>query len=126
MNEWFFIAGCLALVLGIVHSILGEKLIFRSLGKQRLVSSEDDRVLRKKHIRTLWSSWHLLTLFGWSFAAIMLMMAWVADTTLWPLYMRWILMSTFLISTVFWIFGTRGRHPAWIIFLLITVLIGLA
>ena len=126
MNWFLFFASCLAFFLGIAHSFLGEKLIFRNLSMRRLVSSEDDRVLRKRHIRTLWSSWHLLTLLGWGFAAILWMMAWIEDSELWPFYMRWILVVTFLLSAVFWVFATRGKHPAWIVLLLIALLIGLA
>jgi len=126
MNWFLFSSACLAFILGIIHSILGEKLIFRSLGKQRLVSAEDDRVLRKKHINTLWSTWHLITLFGWSLGAILLLMAWFPEPAQWESYIRWILISNFLISTVFWLYGTRGQHPAWVVFLLIAILLGLA
>ena len=126
MNWFYFISACLAFVLGIVHSVLGNILIFRRLGVKNVISAEGDRILRKEHIRTLWASWHLLTLFGWALSAILFTMAWVSAPELLGFYIRWVLITAFLVSAVFWVYGTRGRHPAWVILLLIAIILWLA
>ncbi len=41
MNWYYVAAGCLAIVLGLVHSVRGEVLIFRQLGAGGPVSSQD-------------------------------------------------------------------------------------
>ena len=40
MDVYLLIAGCLAIVLGIIHSILGEYLIFRHLRESNVFSDD--------------------------------------------------------------------------------------
>lgn len=103
------IAGTLAVLLAIVHSLLGEMLIFRRL------SAEPDKNagLSLHQIAVLRGTWHLLSLFGCSFAAILFMLALDAPPATGLMVQG--LAATFLVSGLYWLWATRGRHPAWIV-----------
>lgn len=126
MNTYFLLAACLTFILGVIHSVLGEILIFRHLRKAAPVPSGDRSVLKERHIRSLWSSWHLVTLFGWSLATILLWLSWPASADGSLAFIKDAMTLTFLLAAVFWLYGTRGRHPAWIAFLVIAALAWLA
>ena len=72
MNSYFIAAAVLAFLVGLVHSILGERLIFRRLREGRVVPTHGGTLLGEGHVRILWASWHVLTVFGWGIAAILL------------------------------------------------------
>jgi hypothetical protein len=101
------IAGTLAATLAAGHSLLGEVLIFR-----RLTSGETAGI-SPRHISVLRGAWHLLSLFGCGFAAILFVLALEARPTDVPLVQS--LAAMFLISGLYWLWATRGRHPAWIV-----------
>ena len=52
MNAYFGVAASLTFLLGVVHSILGELLIFRRLREVSLISSTGDPILEERHVRT--------------------------------------------------------------------------
>ena len=123
MNVYLVSAGLLSIALGLAHSILGEMLIFRRLRADRLTSPAGPPLLTKRHVAVLWSTWHLLTLLGWGIGAVLIWLAWQTPPIASLSTISTILSATFLISGVFWLYGTRGRHPAWIVFLLISGLL---
>lgn len=123
MNSSLLIAAVLAFLLGIAHSVIGEFLIFRYLRDIGLAQEYSSPVLKKRSIRALWASWHLVTIFGWGFAAILLHLSRpAADTAT----ITNILTGTLLASAIFWLFSTHGKHPAWIVLLLIAGIIWMA
>ena len=65
-------AAVLSVVTGVVHSVLGEWLMFRHLRQGTLVPQLGAPPLRARNIRILWATWHLASVFGWAFAAILL------------------------------------------------------
>ncbi|MBP1875861.1 CHASE2 domain-containing sensor protein [Ensifer adhaerens] len=110
----FAVAGLLALVTGLVHSILGEVMIFRPLRNGSLISTTSSAPLAKRTIGILWATWHLVTVFGWAFAGILLQLAFApqaASTT-------GLVVTAIVFANVggglLVLVGTKGRHPGWI------------
>ena len=125
MNYLLFLSAILAIALGIIHSILGERLIFKQLRN----AQKSDRYPEKLAIRqlqALWSTWHLVTLFGWAVAGILICFASPISPTAQLDGARLMITVLFSVSTLVWIIGTRGKHPAWIIFLTLALLTYLA
>ena len=71
MQTYLLAAAVIAVVVGIVHSALGEFLIFRKLRSVGLVPTEPASPLQSRHIRILWATWHLASVFGFALAAIL-------------------------------------------------------
>lgn len=120
MNTYYFVAAVLAFLLGIAHSLLGELLIFRNEMPQAVPIGEDSPKLSRRRLWAIWSTWHLLTLFGWGLAGIFLWMAFPSADI--PTLGAG-LAALFVVSAMFWFVGTRRKHPAWIVFLVIAVLL---
>lgn len=72
MQIYFLVAGSLALLTGVIHSVLGEIRIFRPLRSKGLVPTIGAPPLREGHIRIIWATWHLGSVFGWAFAGVLL------------------------------------------------------
>lgn len=73
MNRYVVAAAAIAFVVGLVHSALGEKLTLRRLRAwDELVPTNGGNVLRERHVRVLWASWHLVTVFDWCMGTVML------------------------------------------------------
>jgi len=120
MDLYLFIAGILTFILGIVHSILGEKLIFKRLRATDLTLLSGSQALSKRHLRTLWSTWQLVTLFGFGLGSILIVLSLPSGGSM-ELVSKTISL-TFAVSSIFWGLGTHGKHPAWLILLIIAVL----
>ena len=97
-------AGVLALVVGAVHSVLGEILIFRHLRVRGLVPTLAAPPLRERHVRILWATWHFATALGWAFGLALFRA--VSPNSAAAL--------AFLGGSLLVLVGTRGRHPGWI------------
>jgi hypothetical protein len=106
-------AAVLAVVTGLVHSGLGEWLIFRHLRRGTLVPQLGAPPLRARNIRILWATWHLASVFGWAFAALLFSLANVPEA---PLRQR-VLQAAIAANAggaILVLVGTRGRHPGWV------------
>lgn len=117
MNWPLLLAGIGALLLGIGHSVIGEQMIFRGLN-DRLARSEGRPALSEQQVRVLRAAWHLLTLFGFALGALLIGSA-IPDLVLDSVLVIGIAMA---VSAAYWLPATRGRHPAWIVLLLIAAL----
>lgn len=120
MQSAYLIAGVLAVVTGIVHSLLGERLIFRHLRKGSVVPALAAPPLRERHIRILWATWHLASVFGWAFAAILLQMAFAPVSP--GQFIGDAIVAADLGAAVLVLVATKGRHPGWIALLAVAVL----
>lgn len=110
----FTAAAILAIVVALVHSILGEVMIFRRMRKPgRVVPSDGGERLTGPNVRILWASWHVLTVFGVGMAAMLLRLASSARTAEHDFIAQAIAMSM-LGGSLLVLVGTRGRHPGWI------------
>lgn len=110
----FAAAGLLALVTGLVHSVLGEVMIFRPLRNGSLVSTTSPAPLAKRNIGILWATWHLATVFGWAFAGILLQLAFAPQAASTTVLVVTAIVFANVGGGLLVLVGTKGRHPGWI------------
>lgn len=106
-------AAALSILTGLVHSVLGEWLIFRHLRRGSLVPQLGAPPLRARHVRILWATWHLASVFGWALAALLLGLAASPEPPLRQLVLQSV-MAANLGGALLVLVATRGRHPGWI------------
>jgi hypothetical protein len=124
MNRFLLAAAVLAFLVGLVHSILGEILIFGRMRQGGLIPTNGGRVIGERHVRILWASWHVLTVFGWCLAALLLWLS-QAQTKANAFPLHAIVVAS-IAGSVLVLVGTRGTHPGWVGLLGVAVLAGLA
>jgi hypothetical protein len=115
-------AGVVMALTALVHSVVGEVLIFRQLRSGGVVPTEGGPLLRERHVRILWASWHLVSILGWALAAILIAMA---QTPGQPLPNTWLVkvaIAASLAGSALVLFATRGRHPGWFSLLVAAIL----
>lgn len=121
MNAYYALGGISLLLIGLVHSFLGERLIFQRLRQgdpvRRLVPVRGGELLQERHVRILWATWHLTTALGWGVAAALMVLAHApaSENTSW---LGLSLAGGLMGSAGLVLIGTRGRHPGWIALLL--------
>jgi hypothetical protein len=125
LSTAFTAAAMLAIVVALVHSILGEIMIFRRLRKPgRMIPTDGGERLLGSNVRILWASWHVLTVFGLGMAAILLRLASSARTAEHDFIAQAIAVSM-LGGSLLVLVGTRGRHPGWVGLLGVALLVWL-
>jgi hypothetical protein len=113
MHYPYLVAATLAATTGLAHSVLGERLIFRHLRADGvLVPAMAAPPLRARHVRILWATWHLASVFGWAFAGLLLPLG-LGHAMSASLAVRAIVLA-YAGGAVLVLVGTRGRHPGWI------------
>ncbi|MFL6248420.1 MAG: hypothetical protein ACJ74H_20525 [Thermoanaerobaculia bacterium] len=112
-----YIAAVAAVLMGIVHSTLGERLVF-----PRLFASQDLPRLRGslEFTRSIlrWA-WHLLSLAWWGFAYLLFAVG--AGHTPDAVTLARIIAVVFGVSGLIAFVTTRGRHIAWPLFALVAL-----
>lgn len=114
MTLALYLAAFLTVAIGVAHSYLGERYIltrlFRRPDLPKLFGSEDYTK------RTLRFAWHVTSIAWWGLAAALLLLTrpQIASATL-----AAVLAATFLATSAAILVGSRGRHLAWPIFLVI-------
>ena len=125
MNTYFLIAGSLCFLLGLVHSILGEYLIFKSKRKKgHIVPTIGNTELKGRHLRILWATWHLASFFGWCIGAFLVKIALIQEQ-LNAEVVNFMVNTTAIImfvSSLLVFVATKAKHPGWIVLLLIGIL----
>ena len=120
MSPASLVGATLAFGLGLGHSYLGERYIlvrlFRRVDLPRLFGS--DLFTR----RTLRFAWHLTSVAWWGLGAVLLLAAGGASKAA----VGGAIAATFGASGLVTLVGSRGRHLAWPIFLLIAAAAWLA
>jgi len=121
MNNYLVGAAGLALVVGLVHSIVGEFMIFRRLRQQSLIPTNGGNILLERHVRILWASWHVLTVFGALIAFLLLHLAAIpaADRR----GLGGAIVLAMILGSLLVLVGTRGRHPGWVGLLGVAILV---
>lgn len=115
-------AAVLCVLLGLGHSLLGERYligpIVRMDGLPRILGDvgQTRTVLR--------FAWHLTTLLWWGIAAVLAYMAAVPAALSRPLL--WMIVLVFGASGAIALVGTRGAHKSWVYFFAIAGLTALA
>jgi predicted permease len=120
MNPYLLTAAILTVILGLIHSLRGERLIFRTIAQNRPALHAAG--LRQGYLNILCASWHLATLFSWGMAFILY---WLAQEP--PSYLGSFVAMAIALSIgaggVLVLIGTKGRHPGWVVMLVIAGLI---
>lgn len=114
LNIPFLAAALLLIVIGLVHSILGERLIFRRMRHGGFIPTEGGSVLREPHVRILWATWHVVSALGFGLAALLLWMAQPAQAPLAQSFIASALSAALAASSALVLIGTKGKHPGWI------------
>lgn len=123
MNWYFLTASVLAFVVGLIHTILGEVLIFRRMRRDGFIPTDGGSALRESNVRILWASWHVLTVFGWGMA---LVLVWLAQQSLVSGTFRVLentVAASMLVGAVLILIGTKAKHPGWVGLLGVAVLV---
>lgn len=115
-------AGGLTIIVAAIHSVMGEILIFSRMRRGRIIPVFGGDLLRERHVRILWASWHIVSIFGVAFAAILLRLAYWPVAPLGATVLLVIASST-VSSGILVLFATRGKHPGWLGLLAIGTLI---
>lgn len=114
MNGYFMAAGALAFATGLIHTVYGERLVFRRMRGAGLIPTNGGQVLREPHVRILWATWHLATVLGWMGAAMLAWLALPAQAGLADSFISRAIIVANLASSALVFFGTQGRHPGWV------------
>ena len=114
MDTYMVAAGALLLVVAAIHSALGEILMFRHLRSHGLVPTLAAPPLQERHIRILWASWHVLTVLGWAFGAVLLQLAYPSDEHAIRTFTEQAIVFAFLAGALLVLVGTKGKHPGWV------------
>ena len=126
MNLYFLIAGILCIILGLIHSFLGEILIFKSKRqKGNIVPSKTSSDFKVRYLRIIWATWHLATVFGWCIGTIIVKISLVQNdlnSSFSKMIIQPIIFAMF-IGFLLVLVGTKGKHPGWIVLLLIGILL---
>ena len=122
MNPFLTTAAVLAFLAGIIHSTLGERLIFSSLDDAALPSVAGSSSFTKRVLRLFW---HLLTAAWWGFAIILWLLAGRSSLQGPIQTIAIVIGSTFLASAVGALVGSRGKHFSWAVLALIAVCVWL-
>lgn len=121
MNEYFLVAAILLILTGIIHSVLGEKLLIIPTLKLDLPPLFGSTFLTK---RTLRFAWHLTTLFWLAIALILILFAKQPFNPTSILVVQ-IFSATFFLSGIVSLIGGHGKHFSWFVFLGISLLLWL-
>lgn len=75
MNPYLLAASVLLAVVALVHSALGEVLIFRRMRTTGLVPTFGGELLRGRQVRILWATWHAVSVMAWGLALMIWLLA---------------------------------------------------
>ena len=123
MQNHLIAAGKVAISVGLVHSILGEVLIFSRMRNKGVVPTAGAPLLKERHVRILWASWHVVTVFGCAIGAILLRMAFPFNEIALQVFVGYAIIISMLVSALLVLVGTKGRHPGWLGLLCVAILI---
>lgn len=107
-------ASILAVMTGVAHSLLGERLIFRHLRTSSIVPTLPAPPLQNRHVRILWATWHLASVLAWAFAGLLWQLATNPVATLSARSVLLAAAAGFLAGALLVLYATCGRHPGWI------------
>jgi hypothetical protein len=113
-------AAALTFLLALGHTIYGEFWIFRPWkGTEGIPNAYNSSLLTK---RTLHFVWLIVGVFGFCFSFLFYHLA--EQPTLEYQFLYRASTVTFALSFLISFLVSRGRHPAWLIFLVISILVG--
>lgn len=120
---FLLLASFLTVVVGIVHSVLGEKLIFTHLRVGKMVPTNIGAPLKERHIRIIWATWHIVSIFGFCLAGLLYWLS-LPSTNIENIQLLKLIISTsFISSAVLVLWATKGKHPGWVGLSLVAILV---
>lgn len=125
MNSYLLAAGILCILLGLVHSVLGEMQIFKHKRTSGIVPTKATPDLKERHLHIIWSSWHLVSVFGVLIGLFLIAIGY-AKGGMHPDLRDAVLVTTAVaigLGSVLVLLGTKGKHPGWAVLLIIAVLV---
>lgn len=122
MQMQLLAAGLLMVLTGLVHSVMGEILIFRRMRQGSIVPTAGQPVLRERHVRILWASWHLVSILGWALAAMLVALALAPGQPVPPAILTGIVVAALGAGSILVLIATKGMHPGWLALLIAAVL----
>jgi hypothetical protein len=122
MNTLLASASVLLAIIGLVHTMLGEVLIFRRLRRGGLVPTDGGSALRERQVRILWATWHAVSVLGWAMSAMLWQLARTPAADPFQAKLLFAISAGALGASALVAIGTRARHPGWIGLLAVAVL----
>ncbi len=127
MQIYLLFAGILVILVGLAHTVIGEIKIFQPMRVNgSIVPTNGKPTLKESHLRIIWASWHVLSVFGWGFAAILFRLAFPSDSTVFQNFVLKTIVVAMVVGLLLVFYGTKARHPGWIGLLMVAILTGLA
>ena len=122
MNLFLMVGGLLSALIGIVHSVLGEKLVLRPLFER----GEVPKLLGSTAFahRTLRFTWHLTTVLLVGIGAVVVDLSRLPPDSTSTCVLQ-VLTATFAVCSLVSLVGARSKHFSWWVFLIIAVLLWL-
>ena len=122
MSVLLIVAAVLVSLLAVAHSYLGERHILLPLFRR----SEPPIAFRGRSFtrHTLRLAWHLTTVAWLGLAGQLVVLARPSGDGMRNLAQ--VIAGTFAVSGIVALFGSRGRHPSWVVFFIVAVLMWLA
>jgi hypothetical protein len=114
----YYIAAFLLVSVGIAHSYLGERYLLIRLFRRTDLPAILGSVEFSKN--TLRFAWHLTTVTWFAVAAILIL---IAQPHVSIRSISLVIAAAFLLHAIVALFGSKGRHLSWIVFLAISVLV---
>ncbi|MDH3456715.1 MAG: hypothetical protein OER90_07710 [Gemmatimonadota bacterium] len=118
MNTYLLAAAALSAAGGVLHSVLGERLILSKLTTAGLPELIGSSVFTLRVLRVFW---HLVSVAWWGFAGLLVLLATMPGS---GEHQRliWAIALTFLTSAAVSLSVTRGKHFSWSVLLVVAVL----
>ena len=113
MNWYLAAAGTLTFAIGLVHSLLGERLVFQRMRSAGFIPTNGGPFLREPHVRILWASWHVVTAMGWCVAKTLFWLSLPLSKHLAQSLFAEAAVAPMLASSILVLVGTKGKHPGW-------------
>ncbi|MDH3589512.1 MAG: hypothetical protein OEQ74_08920 [Gammaproteobacteria bacterium] len=110
------VAAVLIILIGLVHSYLGEKFILIRLFRQPLPRLFGNDAFTRQTLRFVW---HMTTVCWWGFAALLIGLEYGYSSKGEILL---IIGTTFGIGALFPLIATRGKHLSWLVFTAISLI----
>ena len=117
MNTYLLVAAVTSAVGGVLHSILGERLMLSKLATVGLPETIGSSVFALRVLRLFW---HLVSVAWWGYTVLLVLLASMpaSDDNQ---RLIWAIALTFFVSAVVSFVVSRGKHFSWGLLLIIAV-----